>query len=207
MRNRNIQLTAILFVLALALAPIVQAARHADGGPIYLNEAPHPDGGPNRSLDNNARPDPTPRARPQPAPRPDGGPATEALQSDGGSVSVPEPNSPRAEQVAAITIHSTGDVSRGKTGSFVLDMKPTLVFGAMFVNFKVSGTAIPGVDYVALVSPAYIGQSGYGTILVQTLPDPRGSANRQSYSVVVTLEPGAGYAVGAPNSATIWIKP
>ena len=107
----------------------------------------------------------------------------------------------------AITIHSTGDVSRGKTGSFVLDMKPTLVFGAMFVNFKVSGSAISGVDYVALVSPAYIGQSGYGTILVQTLPDPRGSSNRQSYSVVVTLEPGAGYAVGAPNSATLWIKP
>ena len=106
-----------------------------------------------------------------------------------------------------ITIHSTGDVSRGKTGSFVLDMKPRLMFGAMFVNFSVSGTAIPGVDYVALVSPAYIGQSGYGTILVQTLPDPRASSNRQAYSVVVTLEPGSGYALGAPSSATMWIKP
>ena len=69
----------------------------------------------------------------------------------------------------------------------------------MYVNFKVSGTAIPGVDYVALISPAYIGQSGYGTILVQTLPDPRGSANHQSYSVVVTLDAGAGYALGAPK--------
>src|SRR5882724_13662969 len=108
---------------------------------------------------------------------------------------------------AVISIHSTGDVARGKTGSFVLDMKPRLMFGAMFVNFTVSGTAIPGVDYVALVSPAYIGQSGYGTILVQTLPDPRGSANRQSYSVVITLDPGLGYAVGQPSSATMWIKP
>ena len=106
-----------------------------------------------------------------------------------------------------IIINSTGDVSRGKTGSFVLDMKPRLMFGAMFVNFKVSGTAIPGVDYVALVSPAYVGQSGYGTILVQTLPDPRGSYIHQAYSVVVTLEPGAGYAVGAPNSAQMTIKP
>ena len=106
-----------------------------------------------------------------------------------------------------ITINSTGDVSRGKTGSFVLDMKPRLVFGAMFVNFKVSGTAVQGVDYVALVSPAYIGQSGYGAILVQTLPDPRGSANRQAYSVVITLDSGAGYAVGQPSSATMWIKP
>ena len=95
-----------------------------------------------------------------------------------------------------IIINSTGDVSRGKTGSFVLDMNPRLMFGAMFVNFTVSGTAIPGVDYVALVSPAYIGQSGYGTILVQTLPDPRGSSNRQAYSVVITLEPGSGYAIG-----------
>jgi hypothetical protein len=111
------------------------------------------------------------------------------------------------ENMPVITIHSTGDVARGKIGSFVLDMKPALMFGATFVNFKVSGTAIAGVDYVALVSPAYIGQSGYGTILVQTLPDPRGSANRQSYSVVVTLEAGLGYALGAPSSATMWIKP
>ena len=106
-----------------------------------------------------------------------------------------------------ITINSTGDVSRGKTGSFVLDMKPRLMFGAMFVNFTVSGTAIPGVDYVALVSPAYIGQSGYGTILVQTLPDPRGSSNRQSYSVVITLDAGLGYAIGQPSSAQMMIKP
>jgi hypothetical protein len=86
-------------------------------------------------------------------------------------------------------------------------MKPAVMFGGTYVNFKISGTAIPGVDYVALISPAYIGQSGYGTILVKTLPDPRGSFNRQAYSVVVTLESGLGYAVGIPSSATMWIKP
>jgi len=111
------------------------------------------------------------------------------------------------EQLPVITIHSTDKVTRGKTGSFVLDMKPVTMFGATYVNFSVSGTASPGVDYVALVSPAYIGQSGYGVIQVQTLPDPRASSSRQAYSVVVTLEPGAGYAVGAPNLATMWIKP
>ena len=81
------------------------------------------------------------------------------------------------------------------------------MFGGTYVNFKVSGTAIAGVDYVLLVSPAYIGQSGYGVIQVKTLRDPRGSAFRQAYSVIVTLEPGAGYAVGAASSATMWIKP
>jgi hypothetical protein len=110
-------------------------------------------------------------------------------------------------QLPAITIYSTGDVVRGKTGSFVLNMNPPLLLGGTYVNFKVSGTAIPGVDYTALISPGYIGQSGYAVLSVKTLPDPRGSFNAQAYSVVVTLEPGAGYRVGEPSSATIWIKP
>ena len=108
---------------------------------------------------------------------------------------------------AVITIHSTDNVTRGKTGSFVLDMKPALMLGGTYVNFKVSGTAVAGVDYVLLVSPAYIGQSGYGVIQVQTLADPRGSSIRQAYSVVITLKDGAGYSVGKPGSATMWIKP
>jgi hypothetical protein len=161
MKNRNTQLTAVLFVVALALAPIVQARPGPSPGPTYppANEAPYPDGG------------------------------------------------PQGENLSVITIHSTDNVTRGKTGSFVLNMKPALMLGGSYANFKVSGTAIPGVDYVVLVSPAYIGQSGYGVIQIQTLPDPRGSATRQAYSVVITLEPGAGYAVGQPGSATMWIKP
>jgi hypothetical protein len=86
-------------------------------------------------------------------------------------------------------------------------MNPQLLLGGTYVNFSVSGTAIPGVDYVALVSPAYIGPSGYGTILVKTLPDPRGPADRQSYSVVVKVDSGLGYAIGQPSSATMWIRP
>jgi hypothetical protein len=119
----------------------------------------------------------------------------------------PPPTIPEDVKLPVITIYSTDNVIRGKTGSFVLDMKPALMFGGTYVNFKVSGTAIAGVDYVLLVSPAYIGQSGYGVIQVKTLPDPRGSSFRQAYSVVVTLESGAGYAVGASRSATMWIKP
>ena len=124
-----------------------------------------------------------------------------------------------AAPAAVITVHSTDNVTRGKTGSFVLvrglgkiddadkDMRPALMFAGTYVNFKVSGTAIAGVDYVLLVSPAYIGQSGFGLIQVKTLPDQRASSSRQAYSVIVTLEPGAGYAIGASRSATMWIKP
>jgi|SRR5215471_8112342 len=119
-----------------------------------------------------------------------------------------------------VTIHSTGDVSRGKTGSFVLNMDPAPTqWGGLPVNFSVSGTAIAGVDYVPLVSPVRV-QSvppppqcmscrprGLGVILVKTLPDPRASFFPQPYSVVVTLEPGFGYAIGEPSSATIMINP
>jgi hypothetical protein len=110
------------------------------------------------------------------------------------------------QQLPEISIHSTGNVVRGKTGSFVL-VKNQLLLGAMYVNFKVSGTAVAGVDYVALISPAYIGPSGYATILVKTLPDPRGLAAAHAYSVVVTLEAGPGYTVGESSSAEIWIDP
>jgi hypothetical protein len=110
------------------------------------------------------------------------------------------------QQLPEISIHSTGNVVRGKTGSFVL-VKTPLLLGAMYVNFKVSGTAVAGVDYVALISPAYIGPSGYATILVKTLPDPRALASAQAYSVVVTLEAGPGYTVGESSSAEIWIDP
>jgi hypothetical protein len=140
-----------------------------------------------------------------------------AINPEGG----PDPVSPvlSANDRAVITVHSTDNVTRGKTGSFVLvrglgklaeedaDMSPALMFAGTYVNFKVSGTAIAGVDYVITVSPAYIGQSGFGLIQVKTLPDQRASSSRQAYSVIVTLEPGAGYAIGAARSATMWIKP
>ena len=102
---------------------------------------------------------------------------------------------------------SIEDVTRGNIGTFVLSLKPQILLSTTFVNFSVKGTAIPGVDYVPLVSPAFIGQSGFGAILVKTLPDPRASVVPRAYSVVVTLEPGPGYAVGQPSSAEILIQP
>jgi hypothetical protein len=182
MKNRNTQLTAVLFVIAFALAPIIQAVPSPDGGPTRPppNEAPRPDGGPVR-------------------------PANDRFSANSEASSAYSTSS-QDKTLPVITINSTGDVTRGKTGSFGLGMNP-IMFGGSYVNFSVSGTAIPGVDYVPLVSPAHIGQSGYGVILIQTLPDRRGSNSRQSYSVVVTLEPGAGYAVGEPKSAQMMIKP
>jgi hypothetical protein len=144
-------------------------------------------------------------------------PVTNATPNPGGIPTIAPANlqpSDEAENLPVISIHSAGNVLRGKTGSFVLAMtaaEPALAPRAMYVNFKVSGTAVAGADYVAFASPAYIGPSGYATILVKTLRDPRGASSNKAYSVVVTLEPGAGYSLGSATSgarsATIWIKP
>jgi len=120
---------------------------------------------------------------------------------------------PPDQQFPVVTIHSaitfaTGStLARGQIGTFVLSATPQILSATTFVNFKVAGTAIPGVDYTQIVSPAFIGQSGFGTILFKTLPDPRAGVIAQAYSVVVTLEPGLGYAVGEPSSAKILIAP
>jgi hypothetical protein len=111
------------------------------------------------------------------------------------------------QQLPVVTIHSTDNVTRGETGTFVLAANPRIPASTTFVKFSVSGTAIQGVDYTLIVSPAAIGQSGFGAILVKTLPNPRGSANNRAFSVVITLEPAPGYAVGDPGSATMFIKP
>jgi hypothetical protein len=130
-------------------------------------------------------------------------------QVRGDSPAIPPPG-----QVLVVSVHSSGDVFRGKTGSFVLAMSQSpsgeqkaYIPYFPYVNFSVSGTAIPGVDYVPLVSPAYVGPDGYGVILVKTLPDPRGGSSRQAYSVVVKLDSGLGYAVGQPSSARMMINP
>lgn len=168
MKNQNPVFIAIVFALAFALAPIVQAVR--------------PDGGPLPGAAANDRP------APQPLP-----PANESVEG---------------ENLPAISIHSAGNILRGKTGTFILEMKPALGLGGMYVNFSVSGSAVAGVDYTPFLSPAYIGQSGYAVVSFATLlPDPRaGSSAHQAYSVVVKLESGLGYALGESKSATIWIK-
>jgi hypothetical protein len=118
------------------------------------------------------------------------------------------------QQLPVVTIQSVSTsgvvgsaVARGQIGVFVLSANPPILLATTFVNFKVSGTAIPGVDYSPVVSPTFIGQSGFGTILIKTLPDPRAGVIAQPLSVMVTLEHGQGYAVGQPSSAKILIAP
>jgi len=108
-----------------------------------------------------------------------------------------------------VTIHSAGNVTRGQIGSFVLEAYAIPWGFDGYVNFSVSGTAIPGVDYTPIVSPVLMHRVScdmcnpywQGVIQVKTLPDLRGLLFPQAYSVMVTLESG-GY-----GSAQLMINP
>jgi hypothetical protein len=108
-----------------------------------------------------------------------------------------------------VTIDSLGDVTRRETGLFMITM--TSAFNGAYVNFSVSGTAVPGVDYVPLVSPAPIipfwGSTGIAFMPVETLRNLRWLFIPRAFDIVVTLEPGPGYAVGEPSSARMVIEP
>jgi hypothetical protein len=145
----------------------------------------------------------------QAAPRPDSGPTAScasanaiSANSAANSADLTSSESP----FPLLSIYSVGNVIRGETGSFVLSMDTPHVASGCYVNFSVGGTAVSGVDYLALIFPAYVGASGYGVISVKTLPVPTAAFIRQAYSVTVTLEPGLGYALGEPRSAQMWIK-
>jgi large repetitive protein len=68
------------------------------------------------------------------------------------------------------------------------------------VNFTLGGSATNGTDYTAVTSPLVIAAgSTSGTITINPTGD---TANESDESVTVTLAAGAGYTVGAPNSAS-----
>ena len=112
-------------------------------------------------------------------------------------------------QMYGTDVTSMGDVARGQTGHFRIYVDGPSIFFPIYVNYSVSGTAIPGVDYVALVSPRYIHCLDDCSVFipVTTLPDVRGPIFPQSYSVVVSLEPGLHYTVREPSSAQMLIVP
>ncbi len=101
--------------------------------------------------------------------------------------------------------------SRSRVWIYVTIVAAALSVGLFFVGRytapqQAGAFRSPTKSIAVLPFENLIGQSGYGTILVKTLPDPR-AFDHQAYSVVVTLEPGLGYALGEPKSAQMWIKP
>jgi hypothetical protein len=88
--------------------------------------------------------------------------------------------------LGAFTVTRTGDVSV-----------------ALTVSFTLGGTALNGIDYVALGTTVTI-PAGQGAATVTVTPIADGAAEGTE-SVVVTLSPAATYNIGAPGRAVVFI--
>lgn len=90
----------------------------------------------------------------------------------------------------------------GGTGTFTFER--TGGFGSpLTVSYSVTGSATPGSDYAALPGTIFFG-AGMITATVTVTPVQDAVAEGEE-SVVVSVDPGAGYAVGSPSSATVTI--
>src|SRR5215471_2996470 len=70
---------------------------------------------------------------------PEGGPTNEATATGSNPpAATASSTSPEDMALPVISIHSAGNILRGKTGSFVLKMNPPAMLGGRYVNFKVS---------------------------------------------------------------------
>src|SRR5947207_16028754 len=77
-------------------------------------------------------------------------PTTQAAPNPGG---IPSPTSaaatplpgPENIELPVVSIHSSGTVVLGKTASFVLDMKPAILFAVMYLICPASGPSFTGI--------------------------------------------------------------
>lgn len=106
---------------------------------------------------------------------------------------------------ATVTVAAT-DANAAEAGTdpgvFTVTRSGSTV-NALTVAIAVSGTAVSGTDYAAIAGSVVIpaGQ-GSATVTVTPIDD---SAVESAETVVLTLQPGAGYVVGSPASATVTI--
>lgn len=85
---------------------------------------------------------------------------------------------------------------------FVRDTETTST--VVTVDFLVSGSAVPGNHYTAIPDSVTI-PIGKRSVSLEVIPVPDSIAQGDR-SVIVTVQPGAGYTVGEQDSATVFIR-
>ena len=115
-----------------------------------------------------------------------------------------------SDDVPTVTLAATVETAIEATataGQFIFTRSgsgPDLSSSNLTVLYAVSGTASNGTDYTALPGSLVIsnGQTA-ATLLVAPIPD---GVSESSESVVLSLSPAGGYAVGAPSNGTVTIR-
>ncbi|MGC8990848.1 MAG: Calx-beta domain-containing protein, partial [Verrucomicrobiia bacterium] len=105
---------------------------------------------------------------------------------------------------SAVSLTSTGFTTEdgSSIGAFVVSRAgPT--YSSLTVNLGVGGTAINGVDYIAIADSVTF-PAGADTVRIEVRPLADGTAE-EIETVALSLLPGSGYTVIAPASAVVFI--
>ena len=123
----------------------------------------------------------------------------------------PEPLEDRTLLNATVTVSRVTDIPRfatpsefGPTPALFRVTRTDDVSGPLTVPVSFSGTATKGVDYLAWENSAVF-EAGSSTAYITALP-VNDALQEGDETVIVTLQPGAGYTVGSTASATATIK-
>jgi hypothetical protein len=99
-----------------------------------------------------------------------------------------------------------------KNGKFKVSRPAGQILGNLYVKYKIGGTATYSTDYTLATFPSPSSSTG-GTVLIRAgtccreisvnpIPNP----DTGQESVILTLDPGPTYTLGAPISATVYIR-
>ena len=125
--------------------------------------------------------------------------------SNAGGTGVSTVSTQVADQLPVITIRAMSSsvrVGSGELGKFMLTRTGD-TSGILLINYKVTGDAIPDVDYAKRRGVKRF-KAGRGTVFVSIYPE--GDLNGYSYKKVkLTLKASDNYTVGAPGKAKMRI--
>ncbi len=104
--------------------------------------------------------------------------------------------------VSIVATDATATETAGDTAIFTVTRTGDTT-NVLNVNYTIGGTAVNGVNYAALTSPVTIsaGQASAAITVTQTA----NGIVEPDKTVIATLAAGAGYTLGAPNTATVHI--
>lgn len=114
-----------------------------------------------------------------------------------------DPFVPTSYSAKVSATDATASETQGNSGAFTVSIAPPSL-SAITVNLKFEGSATYGTDYNSISTTVTIpaGQSS-AAITVVPVNDTKFEGDE---TVLVTLQPGAGYALGSPASASVTIQ-
>ncbi len=108
-------------------------------------------------------------------------------------------NSPSVISVGVLD----GNISERWPGNGVIAIRRSGGMKPITVSFSLGGTATAGVDYSSSASNTLFIPAGTREVWVEFTPVPDADDAEPSETIVLTVQPGAGYTLGSPANGTV----